>query len=156
MGAHTVRAAVMVCTAASLATLTGTATAAPAVTGSDPGAVTRQQSLRPVLVDCFWHPRQRPDGFILACGDGNSRLESLSWSHWSRNSATARGVNMVNDCVPYCAVGTFHAYQVVVRLDSPKPWKKHPSLQHFTRISLAYPDGRPDGFERVMIIQLWD
>ncbi|MEU6809918.1 hypothetical protein ABZ920_13150 [Streptomyces sp. NPDC046831] len=156
MGARTVRAAVTVCAAASLAAAMGTATAAPAAAPPDRDSVAQQQSRRPVLVDCFWHPRQRPGDFILACGDGNSRLHSLIWSHWGPGSATARGVNVVNDCTPYCAVGTFHSYPVVVRLDSPQPWKKHPSLHHFTRISLVYPEGRPDGFERVITYPLWN
>ncbi|MEU5046023.1 hypothetical protein AB0G40_34550, partial [Streptomyces griseorubiginosus] len=34
----------------------------------------------PVLVDCLWHPRVRPTNFMLACGDGNSRLASLHWT----------------------------------------------------------------------------
>ncbi|MFF4401033.1 hypothetical protein [Streptomyces sp. NPDC001480] len=106
---------------------------------------------RPVLVDCFGHPDVHPSAFILACGDGNSRLAKMRWSEWGPMSATAMGVNLVNDCKPYCAAGRFHAYAVAVRLDRPEPSKKHPQLQHFTRITLTYTgNSRPEGFPRVV------
>ncbi|MEU9209749.1 hypothetical protein AB0D27_17800 [Streptomyces sp. NPDC048415] len=137
--------------AASLAGLMATASAAP------PAAqAVKQQAARPVIVDCFWHSEVRPGDFILACGDGNSRLVSLHWSQWLSNSAVATGFNVVNDCKPYCAAGKFHSYAVVVRLDQPQPWKKRPHLQHYTRMSLVYTNGRPEGFERTVSYPLWD
>jgi hypothetical protein len=54
--------------------------------------VTAHRQLQdPVLVDCLWHPEVRPTDFMLACGDGNSRLTSLRWTDWNANSATATG-----------------------------------------------------------------
>ncbi|MEU1307040.1 hypothetical protein ACQEV4_20295 [Streptomyces shenzhenensis] len=114
-----------------------------------------RQSAAPVLVDCFWNSSVRPGDFILACGDGNSRLTELHWSAWGRDSATAQGVNLVNDCKPYCAAGKFHAYPVTVRLDHPERWQRHPELNHYTRISLTYSENRPDGYERVTTLPLW-
>ncbi|MEU0007894.1 hypothetical protein ABZ079_27325 [Streptomyces sp. NPDC006314] len=110
----------------------------------------------PVLVDCQWQRDIRPVDFILACGDGNSRLSGLQWKHWGFDTATAVGVNMVNDCKPYCAAGTFRYYQVTVRLDRPQAWKKDPGVQHFTRMSLTYAGARPEGFQPVMTYPLWD
>ncbi|GGW43462.1 hypothetical protein GCM10010350_29170 [Streptomyces galilaeus] len=98
----------------------------------------------------------RPAAFILACGDGNSRLASLKWDHWNATSAKATGVNVVNDCEPYCAAGTFHAYPVVVRLDKAQPWKKDPGTQRYDRIVLEYPAQRPEQFAKVMTYPLWD
>ncbi|MGW2485858.1 hypothetical protein ACWCV9_01395 [Streptomyces sp. NPDC001606] len=129
---------------------TASASAPPATATAQAGPA------RPVLVDCLWHRNVRPTDFILACGDGNSRLVGLHWTSWSRGSATATGVNMVNDCKPYCAAGRFHSYPVTVRLDGPKPWKKHPSLEHYTRMSLTYTADRPEGFQPVMVYPLWD
>ncbi|MEU9286932.1 hypothetical protein AB0D57_20015 [Streptomyces sp. NPDC048275] len=150
-----VRTAVTLCAAATLVAAMGTASAAPVASPS--AAHTVQQQLgRPVIVDCFWDPQVLPDEFILACGDGNSLLVSLDWSHWGRTSATAEGLNVVNDCEPYCAAGRFHAYPVVVRLDHPEPWKKQPRLEHYTRMSLIYTDDRPDGYSRVETYQLWN
>ncbi|MEV6806122.1 hypothetical protein [Streptomyces sp. NPDC051132] len=111
---------------------------------------------RPVLVDCRWQRTVRPGDFLLACGDGNSRLTNLTWSEWNRGEATAVGTNMVNDCRPYCAAGTFRAYPVTVRLDGPEPWRNHPGLRHYTRISLTYPGDRPAGYRHVMTYPLWD
>ncbi|MEV0977563.1 hypothetical protein [Streptomyces sp. NPDC049915] len=150
MRTHTLRAALILCAAASLAAAT-----AP-VSSASPAVHTARRAPAPVLVDCLWHPRVRPADFILACGDGNSRLGSLHWKRWGTGSAVAEGVNAVNDCKPYCAAGRFHSYAVKVRLDQPKPWKKHPQTRHYTRMTLTYTDGRPSGFERVVTYPLWD
>ncbi|MER6028861.1 hypothetical protein [Streptomyces sp. NPDC001851] len=140
-------------TLAAGALLTAAMTTASA---SPPAAAGRVDPPRPVLVDCTWHRNVRPADFILACGDGNSRLMGLHWTRWSPDGATATGVNWVNDCKPYCAAGRFHGYRVTVRLDEPKSWTKHPSVQHFTRMSLIYADARPDAFKQVMTYPLWD
>ena len=151
MGRYTLRTAVALCSAALLGAAVTTACAAP------PAAhAVRQPAGPPVLVDCFWHPHVRPAGFMLACGDGNSRLTSLHWTKWDANSATAQGLNVVNDCKPYCAAGRFHAYRVDVRLDHPRTWKRHPHLTQYSRISLTYADSRPQGFTRVVAYPLWN
>lgn len=151
MRRHTARTTVGLCAAASLAAVMGTASAAP-----HGAQAVKQQPAPSVLVDCFWHPDVRPTDFILACGDGNSRLVSLHWSQWLPDAATAEGVNVVNDCEPYCAAGRFHPYPVTVRLDHPQPWKKHPELQHYTRMTLVYTNARPDGYEQVVSYPLWN
>ncbi|MET7288003.1 hypothetical protein [Streptomyces sp. NPDC005573] len=130
----------------------GTASGA-AATGS---AADRLHGPHTVLVDCFWQRDIEPSDFILACGDGNSRLTGLRWTQWGRHTAVAEGVNVVNDCDPYCAAGTFHGYRVTVRLDRPEPWKKDPAVKHFTRMSLTYTDAWPEGFRQVMTFPLWD
>lgn len=155
MGGQSVRTAVTLCAAGLLAASMSTAATASASPARAAHSV-RQSDGRPVLVDCFFKPRTRPDVFILACGDGNSRLSSLHWSQWNGESAVAKGFNFVNDCKPYCAAGRFHSYPVTVRLDRPEPWKKHPGTQHFTRLSLVFPAARPDGYQRVMTYSLWD
>ncbi|MFG2307297.1 hypothetical protein ACGFS9_01200 [Streptomyces sp. NPDC048566] len=154
MRSSTARTALILCAAAALAAATGAASAAPQPARA--AAAPRPRQAPPVLVDCLWHPDVRPTNFILACGDGNSRLVSLHWSHWNGTSATAKGVNMVNDCKPYCAAGRFHAYPVVVKLDHPQPWKKKPHQRHYTRMTLVYPDGRPQGFDRTVTYPLWN
>ncbi|AVH60578.1 MULTISPECIES: hypothetical protein [Streptomyces] len=150
MRRHIARTTMMLCGAVSLAAVVGTASAAP------PGTQPVKHHAEPVIVDCFWQPEVRPDDFILACGDGNSRLISLQWSQWLPNSATAEGINVVNDCKPYCAAGKFHPYRVTVRLDDPEPWKKRPQVQHYTQITLVYTDERPDGYERTVSYPLWN
>lgn len=149
MKRHSTRAAVTLCVAAALA---ATLTSASGATSS---ASTRQQAEEPVLVDCFWRTTVRPDDFMLACGDGNSRLDSLKWLRWDGEAAMARGVNWVNDCKPYCAAGQFRSYPVTVRLEEPKPWKKNPDLRQYGKITLTYLEGTPEGFTKVVTYPLW-
>ncbi|MFI2436735.1 hypothetical protein [Streptomyces sp. NPDC018693] len=158
MRRHTTTSAVTLCAALGLLASLGAATASPAVPPSTAAAagVTARSTEEPVLVDCFWHRQVRPVEFILACGDGNSRLASLKWKQWDGKAAVATGVNWLNDCDPYCAAGTFHAYPVVVRLDRPQAWKKHPDEQRFGRISLTYTDERPERLARTVTYPLWD
>ncbi|MFF9063365.1 hypothetical protein ACIRPQ_21970 [Streptomyces sp. NPDC101213] len=154
-GHRTTRTAALLCAALGLTAAVGTASAAPAASPPADRPVARQ-SAPPVLVDCLWHPQVRPDDFILACGDGNSRLASLKWVRWDARSAKATGVNVVNDCKPYCAAGTFHSYPVIVRLDRAQPWKKDPQTERYGRITLEYPAQRPEQFTKVMTYPLWD
>ncbi|GKQ33996.1 hypothetical protein [Streptomyces sp. A012304] len=144
------RTAALLCAALGLTAAVGTASAAP----TEPRSA--RQASGPVLVDCLWRSQVRPDAFLLACGDGNSRLVSLKWDHWKAGSAKATGVSVVNDCEPYCAAGTFRSYPVVVRLDEPRAWQKDPRTQRYGRISLEYPGERPEQFRRVMTYPLWD
>ncbi|MET7455732.1 hypothetical protein ABZT03_28345 [Streptomyces sp. NPDC005574] len=152
MRRHTARTALALGAAALLA-----AAAQPAASSVTPASAPAvRQVPRTVLVDCLWHPEVRPTEFILACGDGNSRLSSLHWRRWNSERAVATGINSVNDCKPYCAAGRFHDYPVVVRLDRSQPWKKHPRLGHYTRITLVYTDTRPEGFPPVVTYPLWN
>ncbi|MER6531468.1 hypothetical protein [Streptomyces sp. NPDC001508] len=147
------RTAIMLWAGVLLAGAATTGAAAPSA--RVPAGHQARQSATPVLVDCFWHSSVRPGDFILACGDGNSRLTGLRWTQWGREAATAQGVNLVNDCKPYCAAGKFHGYPVTVRLEHPERWQRHPGLDHYTRISLTYAESRPEDYERVTTLPLW-
>ena len=129
---------------------------APASATTTAASSAPQRSKVPVIVDCTWQPQVRPTDFMLACGDGNSRLTSLHWSQWGPTKAVAKGTNWVNDCKPYCAAGKFHAYPVTVKLDHPRSWTKHPDRQHYTRVTLTYSDGKPEAFGRVATWPLWN
>ncbi|WP_406118478.1 hypothetical protein [Streptomyces sp. NBC_00989] len=149
---HTMVGIVTLCAAALIGPTVGTSSAAPATV-----PVTAHRQLQdPVLVDCLWHPEVRPTDFMLACGDGNSRLTSLRWTSWNANSATATGINVVNDCKPYCAVGKFHSFPVTVRLDSAQTWKRHPQVRQYGEITLTYPGARPDKFQHTVTYPLWN
>ncbi|MEU6194701.1 hypothetical protein [Streptomyces sp. NPDC047061] len=128
-----------------------TASATPPTPSASPASVQH-----PVLVDCLWHQRFRPTDFLLACGDGNSILTGMHWTQWNDRTAVAQGVNVVNDCKPYCAAGKFHKYPVTVRLDRPTAWTKHPNVQHFTRMNLTYSGARPEGYTQVMNYPMWN
>ncbi|MEU0743310.1 hypothetical protein [Streptomyces sp. NPDC006134] len=146
---------VTLCAVASLAATLGTATAASPGGEPAPQRTAHHQAPDPVLVDCQGRPGVRPAGFLLACGDGNSRLTSLEWKRWDATAATAAGVNVVNDCRPYCAAGTFRSYPVVVRLDLPRSWEKQPDQRQYTRMTLTYTGDRPEGSARTVTHPLW-
>ncbi|RSS80030.1 hypothetical protein EF918_15160 [Streptomyces sp. WAC06614] len=96
-----------------------------------------------VVVDCFGAPQVRPKKYLLACGDGNNQLVRLRWSSWGPRTATATGIDMVNNCRPYCAAGRFVPYPVRVTLSHPKPWPGHADASRFTMIRLVYPRAAP-------------
>ncbi|MFF8990590.1 hypothetical protein ACF09H_11735 [Streptomyces sp. NPDC014983] len=148
--------AVTLAAAALLTTGMTAASASPPTTPPSPTATAHSSHGDRVLVDCFSHRNVRPTDFILACGDGNSRLKGLHWSSWGAGGATGTGTNWVNDCKPYCAAGAFHPYPVVIRLSGDTKWTKHPSFDRYTQLSLTYTGTRPEGFDRVMSYPLWD
>lgn len=150
---RTLTTAVALCCGASLAAAAAPASAAASATPSA-AHVVRQGPRDPVLVDCLSHPTVRPSALIIACGDGNSRLESMHWTRWGPNGARGVGVNVVNDCKPYCAAGTFHSYPVVVRLANTEPWKKRPQVEQFTQLSLSYPGDRPAVYGQTVTLPL--
>ncbi|QHC32914.1 MULTISPECIES: hypothetical protein [unclassified Streptomyces] len=152
MRGSVVGTAVTLAAAALLTAGTTTASASPPTASVSPTARAGDR----VLVDCFSHRNVRPTDFILACGDGNSRLKGLNWTSWGAGGATGTGTNWVNDCKPYCAAGTFHPYPVVIRLSGGTQWKKHPSFDRFTQLTVTYSGARPQGFQHVMSYPLWD
>ena len=64
--------------------------------------------------------RQRPRSVVVACGDGNLQLRRMRWRSWNRRVTRGRGTALINDCIPYCAEGSFHRVPIQVRLDKPK------------------------------------
>ncbi|MFE7773126.1 hypothetical protein ACFU5O_04345 [Streptomyces sp. NPDC057445] len=146
MQRHKLMTAVLIYAAAAVAAVVP-ASASPSV-GSQPSA-------HVVIVDCFSKPQVRPSEFLIACGDGNSSLIALKWTHWGSTSATGRGLNVVNDCKPYCAAGKFHNYPVMVRLERPEAWPQHPEQQRYTQLHLVYTEGRPEHTTPEVTIRLW-
>ena len=64
---------------------------------------------------------QRPTELVMFCGDAGLRVHRLRWSAWGGRVAIARGVQMTNDCVPFCAAGHFHSTSVVMHLYTRRP-----------------------------------
>ncbi len=139
------KTAVLICAVVSLATAVVPASAS-----------TKPKSPDTVIIDCFSDPQARPGTFLIACGDGNSILTALRWSAWKPKFATGSGLNVLNDCRPYCAAGKFHSYPVAVRLDRPEPWQKHAGQQHYTRMHLVYTGHRPPQMPREVTYRLWN
>ena len=130
--------------AAALGFVVSTATAStshPAAAGSHRAATTRPASV-PKVYNCL-HAQVRPGSFTLACADGNSYLNHLSWSSWTASSASGTGRQMINDCQPYCAAGKFRGYPAHVTFWRSEPVPNHPGQRYFSRVTLRYPGARP-------------
>ncbi|WP_218183962.1 hypothetical protein [Streptomyces sp. PKU-EA00015] len=128
---------------------------APATASASP-SVAAQPGDQVVVVDCFMKAQVRPREFLIACGDGNSGLTELTWSSWGPTSAVATGLNVVNDCKPYCAAGTFHSYPVNVRFERPEGWEKNPDQQRYGQLHLSFPGSRPEHMPPEVTYRLWD
>jgi hypothetical protein len=48
-----------------------------------------------------------PKGFVVACADGNTYLQKITWSNWGARRAHGTGQLWANECVPNCASGKF-------------------------------------------------
>ena len=103
---------------------------------------------RTVVFDCpGQHAMVRPKSFVLACADGNSAFDKLTWSAWGPGLASAKGTLVQNDCTPYCAAGHFHRYPALVVL-----WgsKAVGSGEHaYTKLTLILPGQRPGYYDAV-------
>ena len=118
-------------------TLSGSAQAATA----RPAAAV--PAARLVVFDCSGHAVVRPKDFVLACADGNSAVEKLTWTSWTPGLASAKGTLRQNDCTPYCAAGHFHDYPVSLTLSNPR---RCPDGYHDYRTATAqYTSPRRDG-----------
>lgn len=84
----------------------------------------------------------RPAELILACGDANYELASLSWKGWGTAHATATGVARANDCSPNCAAGHFHSYRMTATADKLTACG---AARYYGRLTIVYAGARPQG-----------
>jgi hypothetical protein len=101
----------------------------------------------PVLFNCYHQPENKPDFYIIACTNVGSFIVSLSWTSWTATSATATGVQEVDNCTPDCTQGTFDPYPVSVTFSDPAAVAGHPGETHFSRIAVSFTtSARPSSF----------
>ncbi len=96
-----------------------------------------------VLVNCAGRAQVRPGGYVLTCADGNDYLAGLHWVSWSGGAAFGRGTEHVNDCIPNCAQGHFHAYPVLVTAWRAASRPGHAGQRYFGRLTEIYTGKRP-------------
>jgi hypothetical protein len=96
-----------------------------------------------VVVNCQGRAQVRPGSYTLACADDNDYLTHLSWSSWGPGVAKATGVQDENDCLPYCAAGHFHSYQVNVTFRGSAPMRGTPGRLRYTSVTVRYSGHRP-------------
>ena len=105
-------------------------------------------AVRAVVFDCpGQHAMVRPKSFVLACADGNSAFDKLTWSAWGPGLASAKGTLVQNDCTPYCAAGHFHRYPALVVLWGSKAAGS--GEQAYTKLTLILPGQRPGYYDAV-------
>jgi hypothetical protein len=103
-------------------------------------------SERTVVINCLGRAEVRPGSFTLACADGNNYLTKVSWTSWGPRLASGYGTEVINDCQPYCAIGHFHSYPVLVVLWGNAALRGSPGTLHYTKITLIYTGARPKFF----------
>jgi hypothetical protein len=86
-----------------------------------------------------------PKSIVLACADGNNFLKGLRWRSWGAVRATATGIATVNDCVPFCAAGHFHLYEVRATATT---LRRCGSARYYARVRVDYLEDRPKGAAR--------
>lgn len=55
-------------------------------------------------------PVVRPTHVAISCGDGSAFVIHVRWTSLTPTRGTAKGIVLINDCVPDCATGHFRAY----------------------------------------------
>jgi hypothetical protein len=121
--------------------------------GTAPRAATRhalaarrsgaRDGARDVVIDCTGSPVVRPKTFLLACADGNDRLAKMDWADWDSGYAMGTGVQVLNDCSPSCARGTFRDYPVRVILWGSASVPGQRSERRYEAITLLYTGHAP-------------
>jgi hypothetical protein len=92
------------------------------------------------LPDCLGQLTVKPRSVVLACGDGNFRLQSLQWTGWGETFAAARGIAVANDCTPNCAAGHFHSFPVLATVSGRQTCAHRPAYRTLT---YAFPAAAP-------------
>jgi hypothetical protein len=94
------------------------------------------QAPTPRVATCVGRTVIRPAYYLLACGDGNAWWQRVKWGSWGSNIAVGHGQIVINDCIPYCFDGHFHAYPLTVRVSHLRQAAKSGLL--YKRYTLSY------------------
>ncbi len=79
---------------------------------------------------------------FLGGANARNRNSGIKWSEWTEKLALGSGFDQLNDCIPYCARGTFHAFRVKIELWRPGTLG---GTLVFTRMTIFYTSRRPPG-----------
>ena len=96
-------------------------------------------------------PEQKPKTMLLTCADGGIRIEQLTWSAWSSNSAFGYGTYLENNCEPDCSEGKYTASKVTIKLDQVAP---HKGKLFFKILKIA--SGEGSGQSQNQFTSNWD
>ncbi len=137
--AVTRRLALLLSVLLSLAVLTGSMVAATPASAAPLSAAQSQQTY--FAANCIT-PSYQPVTIVVSCADAGFQVSGLAWAQWTTRLANGSGVARVNNCVPNCAFGTFHAYPVLVTLSQPR-FCRNTGYVQFQRMTLFFSAQRP-------------
>jgi hypothetical protein len=101
-------------------------------------AVHKTASSNVAVYDCANQPQVRPSEFDIFC-DGSGSIIHLNWASWNTSTATATGVEYVDNCVPNCASGKFSHQNVDLVFWDSKPVKGHKGHYGYTKMTTLFP-----------------
>jgi hypothetical protein len=84
-------------------------------------------------------PKFKPANLIFACGDASFGATGVTWSSWTRKSASGSGNGQINDCNPDCAHGQVHKAAINVRASKPRTCSNGRRI--FTKLSFSWASG---------------
>jgi hypothetical protein len=84
----------------------------------------------------------RPKSITIACADGGIGVKDLVWTSWTQSAAQGRGIVYENNCIPYCAAGTFSFTPATVTLSTPT---QTTAGLFFSKMTVFYEKPGPDG-----------
>lgn len=78
-----------------------------------------------------------PSEIYMGCATGAFLLTDISWQDWGQKVARGKGVAIINDCDPYCAVGKKHRVPVTVKLSELQQCGY--GVQIYTQLEATFP-----------------
>jgi hypothetical protein len=98
-----------------------------------------------VIIDCQGKAVTKPKEIVVTCADAGVTVTRITWTSWTMNGANGTGTLAWNTCLPKtCVDGIVQKYKVKVHLGRVA---SAPSINAFTRMTLAFPKGGPAAAE---------
>jgi hypothetical protein len=95
----------------------------------------------------------KPTAITIGCGDGNTFVDKLKWSRWTRANASGNGTYAFNDCSPNCVSGRLKTFAAAVTLSDAKRCSKQ-KHKVFTEMALTFTGKRPAHTKRTVQLSL--
>jgi hypothetical protein len=120
-----------------LVVVLGLALLVPAVSSAGSTAYAPKNCTKPAI---------EPKTIYIACGDGNFFIKVKHWSFFNGREAGGTGKALANDCMPDCADGNFHSYDVKIHLTKVKTTTcGGERVPLFQKIEVKFKGSRPSG-----------
>jgi hypothetical protein len=113
-----------------------------AVAGAS-GPVASESGQRVLLIANCFKPTFKPAKVIIACGDGSLGARGMTWSRWTRKTATGTGTGFVNDCDPDCVYGKTETAPIELLLSRPQLCSNGKRV--FAKLRYVWTSGAPVG-----------